>query len=279
IGDAVSLAKGATPPAPVCGDGIVNQATEQCDGLDRAACPGPCSATCTCVPLCGDGHKNPGEACDGSDDVACPGLCLSDCTCGDPSRFMTLYPAADTYIEAGVEAGWDHGAANHLDANIELPAVLTYLKFDLSPLPRPFLRATLTMSADAGSGIDGGTIYPVPDSSWIEGTCTGLDASCASGPGLKWMDVDTNADGVPKASDASPWVPHRERALRGFGLLVPGAAFSTDVTPVLQAGPGVYTLALANDFGSRSVYAARESGQSPTLRLELVPTTTTTTTT
>ena len=91
IGDAVTLVKGGAPPLPRCGDGIVNQPVEECDGADRAACVGACAPDCTCAPACGDGHADtPTEACDGSDDAACPGLCLSSCQCGDPTAFMTL---------------------------------------------------------------------------------------------------------------------------------------------------------------------------------------------
>ena len=41
----VDLVGGALP---ACGDGRVNQASEQCDGADSAACPGVCLADCTC---------------------------------------------------------------------------------------------------------------------------------------------------------------------------------------------------------------------------------------
>jgi myo-inositol-hexaphosphate 3-phosphohydrolase len=33
---------------PTCGDGVVDGAVEECDGLERDACPGPCGADCTC---------------------------------------------------------------------------------------------------------------------------------------------------------------------------------------------------------------------------------------
>jgi len=33
---------------PVCGDHVVNQAAEECDGPDDALCPGLCAADCTC---------------------------------------------------------------------------------------------------------------------------------------------------------------------------------------------------------------------------------------
>lgn len=33
---------------PACGDGQINQVTEQCDVMETGACPGPCDADCTC---------------------------------------------------------------------------------------------------------------------------------------------------------------------------------------------------------------------------------------
>jgi hypothetical protein len=37
-----------TCTAPTCGDGVVNQPTEDCDGTDDALCPGECFSDCTC---------------------------------------------------------------------------------------------------------------------------------------------------------------------------------------------------------------------------------------
>ncbi len=34
----------------ICGDNVVNQPSEQCDGSDNGACPGPCLPDCTCKP-------------------------------------------------------------------------------------------------------------------------------------------------------------------------------------------------------------------------------------
>jgi cysteine-rich repeat protein len=74
------------PPPPSCGDGIVNQDSEECDGGDD------CAADCKKVPpppppSCGDGIVNQSsEECDGGDD------CTADCknvppppppSCGD----------------------------------------------------------------------------------------------------------------------------------------------------------------------------------------------------
>jgi len=86
---AVALIFPANAPAPIvqCGDGIVNQPSEECDGADDAACPGKCMEDCTCPPepICGDDVVNqPSEECDGTDDEKCPGECTKDCTCPEP---------------------------------------------------------------------------------------------------------------------------------------------------------------------------------------------------
>jgi cysteine-rich repeat protein len=70
-----------TCPAPACGDGIVNQASEQCDDGNTVSGDG-CSATCqTETPtVCGDNVRQGIEQCDGTDDANCTGACAS-CAC------------------------------------------------------------------------------------------------------------------------------------------------------------------------------------------------------
>src|SRR5206468_3007758 len=170
---------------------------------------------------------------------------------------------------------WDHGAAAHLDASAL--SDLIYLKFDLSAVPAPVTRATLMLHCIDGSD-DGGAIYPVADSRWVEGDRTGLDATSALGPGLKWSDVDTNGDGVVDTRDTSPWLPEFARAMRGFGSVVAGRDFTVDVTPAFQAGPGLYALAITTNSSNKVTYSSRESATPPVLRVELAPPGTTTTT-
>jgi fibro-slime domain-containing protein len=86
---------GSAPPG--CGDGVVNQPSEQCDDNNTLAGDG-CSGTCqiepnyTCPPQggrcvisfrCGDGAVNPGEACDAGEYQGTPG-CSADCKTQDP---------------------------------------------------------------------------------------------------------------------------------------------------------------------------------------------------
>jgi Calcineurin-like phosphoesterase len=270
VRDRMELIKdGAPPPDARCGDGKVNRPDEPCDGADRFACEGACQSDCTCAPVCGDGVVNQAnEQCDRNDDGSCPGLCLASCRCGQPSQFVTLAPVADTYIKAGTEAPRDHGLAKSLWSD-QRPEAVAYLKFDLGSLTRPVVRATLKLYCTNASP-DGGTVYPVADSAWVEGNRTGNSAS-TDGSGLKWADVDTSGDSEVDARDESPWVPdfsHPSDALH----CVAGRADRVDVTAALGAGVGLRTLALVNDSENGAAYASRDdtdATQHPELRLEL----------
>ncbi len=81
VTSAATIIEAAFPPAPRCGDNLVNQAPNDAEPL--------------------------GEECDGADDSACPGLCapvgdLFACTCTDQPRYRFLAdgPATDS------DAGW-----------------------------------------------------------------------------------------------------------------------------------------------------------------------------
>jgi len=148
-----------TPPAPVCGDGVVAGA-EQCD--DHGTAPGDgCSATCTleagwscggspstCATTCGDGVRAGVEQCDDHNTIAGDG-CQPDCT---PT------PGAPQVITCAV----------------------------LAPLPTATCQAT---AGDAGLLVTGtvlvpGTIYrggqvAVGAAGTI--TCVGCDCSAAPG--------------------------------------------------------------------------------------------------
>src|SRR5207253_291339 len=160
---------------------------------------------------------------------------------------------------------------------------VTYLKFDLSAVAAPVTRATLTLSCTDGSS-DGGTVYPVADSRWPEGTHKGGTSNSANGPGLKWADLDTNGDGTLDAADASSFLPDVAQPLAALGSVVAGLPVTVDVTAAFQGGPGLYTLAIASTSANDATYASRESAtasQRPRLHLELgaLATSTTTTTT
>src|SRR5438309_5536995 len=173
-------------------------------------------------------------------------LAASTATVAATARADTvdLAPAADTSVDSGTEATWDHGASDELEVE-QSPVHIAYLKFDLSAVRAPVVRATLTLFCTDGSP-DGGTVYPASDSSWVEGNQTGKSSTSANGPGLKWTDLDTNADGKVDAHDTSPYVPDFTRPLAVLGNVILGQTVTVDVTAAMQAGAGLYTLAIKN---------------------------------
>jgi Copper type II ascorbate-dependent monooxygenase, C-terminal domain len=203
-------------------------------------------------------------------------------TASTAADHVDLGPVADTFVESGTQATWDHGLADHLDVD-SAPTAVAYLKFDLTALPGPVRRATLTLFCRDGAP-DGGTVYPVPDATWREGTHHGATSASANGPGLKWTDLDTNGDGTLDAADASLSLPDFTQPVAALGNVVAGQPVTVDVTAAFQAGPGLYALAIASGSTDEASYASREStvaSQRPVLHLELgtvapPPTTTTT---
>jgi predicted phosphodiesterase len=176
-------------------------------------------------------------------------------------------PVADTYIDAAADA-WDHGGAEGLKVDAHPPRI-AYLKFDLHRLRADVRSARLTLLPMNNSD-DGGTIYPVADSTWVEGAGEGT----GSGPGLKWAEVDTDANGMVDALDDSPWVPDFSRPLAALGPVADGETVAADVTEAfLHRGPGVYTLAIVSAAMNGTSYSAREHetlGAQPQLVVELV---------
>jgi hypothetical protein len=91
IGEACDVCVPDCGVCPRCGDGAVNQGSEQCDG-SAAVCPvagSECNANCQCVPpkpKCGDGKINQSsEECDGSSTGCEPTwTCSTRCTCVAP---------------------------------------------------------------------------------------------------------------------------------------------------------------------------------------------------
>ena len=57
-------------PCLFCGDNVVNQPDEECDGSDDDACPGLCQPDCTCAAVCGPGSGDCCQ-CGGNDTPGC----------------------------------------------------------------------------------------------------------------------------------------------------------------------------------------------------------------
>jgi hypothetical protein len=158
-------------------------------------------------------------------------------------------PIADTYIEAG---GTNHGGATELEVDASPPRV-TYLKFDLSAVTGGVSRAVLELHAIRRSK-DGGMVYRVADSSWLEGRGDGRTAEA----GLTWTAVDTNHNQTLDAGDDSPLVPAKGDVVTKVGAVSRGKVVRLNVTSAFQGGPGLYTLAIASSGTEGTAFASRE---------------------
>lgn len=89
----------ACEPPPNCPNGVIDPG-EQCDPPGNLLhCPGGalCLNNCTCppTPFCGDNMVNqPSEECDGPDDALCPGMCTPQCRCPPPIPTMSEWGVA-----------------------------------------------------------------------------------------------------------------------------------------------------------------------------------------
>ena len=76
---------------PFCGDGTVNQQSEECDGTDGVPPGYVCTDACMLepLPICGDGVVNqPSEECDGTDGVPPGYQCTINCTLIPPETIL-----------------------------------------------------------------------------------------------------------------------------------------------------------------------------------------------
>jgi len=174
-----------------------------------------------------------------------------------PAGGIDLPPIADTYIEARTESTWDHGRSDHMDVDTS-PFGVAYLKFDLTGVRTKVSQALLQLTV-TNSSVDGGRVYPIPVTNWLEGTGSGVDAATSTGIGLKWTDVDRNGDGVLDARDGSALVPDPTRAVASLGAVRAGTTIQVDVTKAVQAGPTVYTLAIMNGSSDGATFGSREA--------------------
>jgi hypothetical protein len=81
----------APAPAPKCGDGVVNQVSEQCEPPNTATC----SATCQkiVVPICGNNLVEAGEACEPPNTATCDSKCQNIVVANQPPAVQVFSPA------------------------------------------------------------------------------------------------------------------------------------------------------------------------------------------
>jgi cysteine-rich repeat protein len=155
---------------PTCGDDVINQPTEQCDGTDTAA-GRTCSATCTFVPVCGNGFVEAPEVCDDGN-VVSEGDCSADCSegpadpiCGDNAINQPSEQCDGTAIPAGQPTGTTCSATCQLVAPMEVnlclecvttPPISTALTDDLCGTSSdPLCYAVLACYIGGGAGDQG----------------------------------------------------------------------------------------------------------------------------
>ncbi len=125
------------PPAPVCGDNIVNQPSEQCDGTSSAACPGLCSPTCTCPA---------------------------------PPAPATATVTEDAHVDSSVP-NTNLGLGNQLGVDAGPTIKRTFLKIQVSNVTGTVTSALLNLRAATTSNaqsVSGGDIHKISDCSWTE---------------------------------------------------------------------------------------------------------------
>lgn len=119
------------PCDPRCGDGEVNQANEQCDDGNNAACDG-CSPTCT-FEFCGDGVVCPPEECEPGDFCGedADFTCNEDCTCPRCPIFDRIIDADGTSSpQEGIPGSVEVRCGDPLLYLIETPNVAGLDVFD-----------------------------------------------------------------------------------------------------------------------------------------------------
>src|SRR5262249_52685046 len=159
----------------VCGDNVVNQPTEQCDGTSSAACPGLCSPTCTCPPpVCGDNVVNqPTEQCDGTSSAACPGLCSPTCTCPAPVTPPVATVVSDVAVAPDTPTTT---LGTKVQLNVDAgPAIKrSFLRVQVSnvgarTVTSALLNLRVATTANAQS-VSGGQIHRITNCTWPETT-------------------------------------------------------------------------------------------------------------
>ncbi|MFH0892730.1 MAG: DUF4215 domain-containing protein [Candidatus Falkowbacteria bacterium] len=97
---------------PICGDGLINQSWEQCDGLTGVGPHQTCSADCVLenVPYCGDGNIDTGEQCDDHNSIDGDGC---DANCAIETGSLTICK----YYDNGLLGIYEHATDTPLTWN------------------------------------------------------------------------------------------------------------------------------------------------------------------
>jgi uncharacterized repeat protein (TIGR01451 family) len=121
------IAENDCPPAPKCGDGIINQANETCDDGNNNNGDG-CSSDCKteqCPHYCGDGKLDAGEECDDGNNNNGDG-CSSDCKTEHVPCIFNIsvrYSYSNSFgtgiaVNNGTDNIWVNGNPAHLNKGL-----------------------------------------------------------------------------------------------------------------------------------------------------------------
>ncbi len=193
---------GTAPPG--CGDGIINQASEECDDGNTIAGDG-CNGLCKVEPnhkcpidpndpthnlpcvvsfICGDGVVNPGEQCDQGKYQGSPG-CSADCTTQDPGykclpaqQCVALFQCGNSRIETG-ETCDPPNPGNGCSATCQKEAGWSCKPGSCTKLP---YCGDGIVQADQGEKCDQGQ-YQDAQHPGCSKDCLSMDATCTCVPG------------------------------------------------------------------------------------------------
>ncbi len=205
----VTAGEGCDDGNLVGGDGCGPDCKADCCTLQQSpGCDASLCEECVCLldPFCCSAHWD--ERCVVQAGASCAGACLCGGCRPAPGSVCRINPIADTYIKGPHpsipgfdesdqcpvndcptcgESTWDHGGRERFDVDAN-PRSLAYLKFNLGAVTLPVVGATLRLfntnpSEDTPERRgNGGDVYSLEDSSWVEGNCDGLNGLCGCDP-------------------------------------------------------------------------------------------------
>jgi hypothetical protein len=202
IAAALGLAVCPGGRAPTCGNGLQDDAWEQCDGDDDASCPGACRDDCTCGPPAG-----------GTTTTTAP---------GGPTTTTTL-PPVRTIVEVRVTTGADD-AEERADGTVNLTSTDLEMVFDRSDQTVGMRFASLAVPR--GAAVAEAWVQFQVEEATAGGTMLSI-AGEAHDDAAPFVAAARGISGRPRTVARVPWTPPSWPTV--------GAAASAQRTPDIKA--------------------------------------------